>query len=241
MPVPQVRFTVEPEAVSEAAPVYPPRPFEPDEHSKDDPRRDELQSLGRSLEPQLTSPAVERAQSELESFQLPDRVSLSNPTAPDFASLFEPLSPTELPQLGANPAPSGQSQLHVLPNGKQVRVTNPNLVTLIAQHKQQIGFQAGINPERIGQCRDKNVQPPGGAPGSDHYWCGALDIPVNAYSAEGSALGDRIAGWARQYTTRGGGSPFKLVLWKVEYHFDHVHISYWEGWNGPLPIPPRFI
>jgi len=54
------------------------------------------------------------------------------------------------------------------------------------------------------------------APGSSHYENRAIDIPINNME-----LGDRVANWWR-------GKGYK-VLWRVEGHFNHVHVQWSKG------------
>lgn len=69
----------------------------------------------------------------------------------------------------------------------------------------------------------------GGAKNSDHLWGGAVDF----FGPKANM--DKLAAWARAHS--GPGKPFRIVLWQVKGHFDHVHISFHRNTNTPAPLP----
>lgn len=79
----------------------------------------------------------------------------------------------------------------------------------------------------------------------------ALDIMVSRPGTlptdANHQIGARLAAWAAVNTGR--GKPFDLTLYRnsnpstrgiTAAHYDHVHISFSQAWNGPYPPPPRF-
>ncbi len=127
-----------------------------------------------------------------------------------------------------------------LPGGKTIHIADSAITDHLKLLGQQIKAAGGSSFGNIGQCRAAGTRPPGGAANSDHYWCGALDVGCNA-NGRGAGAGDKLAAWVKANASRNGGKPFRYALWRVANHFDHVHISAWEGWIGPFPTPPRFL
>ena len=64
------------------------------------------------------------------------------------------------------------------------------------------------------------------AKGSAHYENRAIDIPVNNMD-----LGDKVANWWR-------GKGYK-VLWRVEGHYNHVHVQWAKGQKKDKPNSPQ--
>lgn len=71
---------------------------------------------------------------------------------------------------------------------------------------------------QVGQYRDLDVRPAGGAALSDHYWGGALDIMTADV-----AKGNEVAAFFRDNAEQLG---VNYVLWQTDHHYDHVHVSF---------------
>ena len=229
--IPQIRT-----AQFDEARLVPPRPPEPDEHEDDEPEVD----LGP-----LVLAVGDRTEPNLLSSELTGKLGTPH--------IYEPIKPrqrrrfvsdmeeAEDPFALTSPVSLGPAKSYPMPFGPPMQVANQNLIGAISQYGQLIKRASGNTIGNIGQCRALDVQPPGGAKRSDHYWCGALDLALNAYDPIESRVGDNIKAWADRNASKGGGRPFKICLWKTKHHYDHVHISFWEGWTGALPAVPNFF
>ncbi len=76
----------------------------------------------------------------------------------------------------------------------------------------------------VGQYRDLNVRPEGGAKNSDHYWGGGLDLTIrNSGGGYDMEAMDNLNRWFQDNAERLG---VRYTIWRAAHHYDHVHVSF---------------